>query len=289
MTIKSAVKAFALIVITVVALLGAVAAIGTYALVRPEKIGGEATPANFHLSYENVSFETADGVRLAAWYVPAAAPTKSAVIALHGYPHEKSDILPRVAFLARTYNVLLVDFRYFGGSGGAYTSLGAKETNDALAAIAYLKSRGMTIIGIYGNDIGAAIALMTLDRTNDIAAVVAESPYADLHPFFLAQYRMFGPIAPALAWATEQVAKYALGIDVAAVSPEAAVHRTRVPVLLIGSADGEVISPEHFARIKTALAGDPAAEFFIPTAVGEPEGVQFAARLQQFFDRSLSK
>ncbi|MFQ5620341.1 MAG: hypothetical protein ACE5FT_00690 [Candidatus Nanoarchaeia archaeon] len=57
----------------------------------------------------------------------------------HGYPFEKSNILPSSLFLYPQYNILLYDHRYFGESDGFYSTASLKETVDVEAAIKFTK------------------------------------------------------------------------------------------------------------------------------------------------------
>jgi pimeloyl-ACP methyl ester carboxylesterase len=254
---------------------------GIYQSVRPQKVVTPRTPTDFGLDYEDATLKTADGLALAAWYVPAKQPTDASMLVLHGYPADKGDILPRAAFLAERYNLLLVDFRYFGKSAGSYTSVGPKEVEDALAGIAYLKAKGNVHVGVYGFSMGAAVALMTLDRTADVTAVVAEAPYANLRLVSEEPYRFLGPLRTLCAWFTAKAATAFMHVDVERVSPERAAERTKVPVLLVHSREDKVIPFRHAEILQDALKGDPGAEFWFP------EGQSHGQPSEEFSKRSL--
>lgn len=102
------------------------------------------------------------------------------IILLHGYPADKGDILPSLAFLNERYNLFLFDFRYLGQSEGLYSTAGAKETDDLASAIEYLKSRGVEEVGVWGFSMGGAVALMSIKKIPEIKAVVSEASYANL-------------------------------------------------------------------------------------------------------------
>jgi dipeptidyl aminopeptidase/acylaminoacyl peptidase len=261
---------------------------GIYQSVRPQKIVSPRTPADFGLDYEDATLRTADGLALAAWYVPSKVPTDAAVLVLHGYPADKGDILPRAAFLAERHNLLLLDFRYFGKSEGSFTSAGAKEVEDALAGIAYLKAKGNGRIGIYGFSMGGAVALMALDRTTDVLAVVAEAPYANLQLISEEPYRYLGPLRKACAWLTAKAAKTFLRVDVDAASPERVAAKTRVPVLLIHSREDKVIPFRHAEILQDALKANPSAEFLFPDgqAHGDPSE-ELAKSMAEFYAKHL--
>ena len=127
-----------------------------------------------------MSFKTADGLTLRGWYIPCAKETQKTLILLHGYPADKGNILPALAFLHEDFNLLLFDFRYLGKSEGSYSTAGAKEVEDLLAAIQFLKSRGVKEVGVWGFSMGGAVALMAIEKASEIRAVISESSYASL-------------------------------------------------------------------------------------------------------------
>ena len=87
-------------------------------------------------AYEEVRFETSDGLELEGWYVPSR--NGAAVIAFPGRKGPQS----RARFLARHgYGVLLFDRRGEGESDGDPNSYGWDGDRDVKAAIAYLQSR----------------------------------------------------------------------------------------------------------------------------------------------------
>ena len=97
---------------------------------RPE-IG--ATPASAGLAYQDVTLTTADGVRLAGWYVPSS--NGAAVVLRHGAGSTRSNVLPEAEVLARHgFGVLLVDARGHGQSDGRAMDFGWHGDADIDAA-----------------------------------------------------------------------------------------------------------------------------------------------------------
>src|SRR5918992_2150442 len=191
---------------------------GFYVSIRPPKIISSITPRAYNLQYENVSFKTADGITLRGWHVPSEKKTEKTLILLHGYPADKGDILPALAFLQKDFNLLLFDFRYLGESEGSYSTAGAKEVEDLLAAIRFLKSRAITEVGVWGFSMGGAVALMATEQAPEIRAVVAESSYAKLSEMALQLFDI--PLVKhAVAYLIGLWAKLLLGIDLKDVSP----------------------------------------------------------------------
>ena len=80
---------------------------------RPPGPLGTGTPAQYGLTYQDVAFRTADGVRLSAWYIPPR--NGAAVVLLPGAGSTRTAVLGQAAVLARHgYGALLVDTRGHG-------------------------------------------------------------------------------------------------------------------------------------------------------------------------------
>jgi dienelactone hydrolase len=139
-----------------------------------------ATPSRAGLAYEDVRLRTADGVTLAAWYVPSA--NGAAVVLLHGAGSTRSDVLDQAAVIARAgFGVLMLDARGHGESGGRAMDFGWFGDADIAAATAFLEPRPDVErgrIGLVGLSMGGEQALGA-SATNDlVSAVVAEGATA---------------------------------------------------------------------------------------------------------------
>lgn len=138
-----------------------------------------AQPEDFGLKAEDVSFQSLDGIRLTAWYIPARGMARGTVVLAHGINGNRSDMLPRASFLVRDgYNTLLVDLRDHGGSGGDYAGPGYRESFDVLGAVSYVRKRERRDrIVAMGHSYGAVAALYAAAQSSDIAAVIADSAF----------------------------------------------------------------------------------------------------------------
>jgi uncharacterized protein len=141
---------------------------------------GDATPADRGLAFEEVSIRAADGVQLAAWYVPSA--NGAAVVLLGGATNTRSDEIDHAAVLARNgYGVLLLDARGHGESDGDAMLWGWFGETDVRAAVDHLTSRPDVIdgrIGAVGMSMGAEEAIGAAGSDTRIRAVVAEGASA---------------------------------------------------------------------------------------------------------------
>jgi len=260
--------------------------LGFYTTIRPKKIISHSTPQDFNLPFEEVSFK-ADKMELKGWFIPAEKDKAKTIILLHGYPADKSDILPRTLFLHNDYNLLLFDFRYLGQSQGKYTTLGIKEVDDLLAAIDYLKSRDISEVGVWGFSMGAAVALMASPDAPEVKAVVSESSYASLE-LLSHQLYIYPVLKYPLGFFTTLWGKILLGIDFKKQSPVKAAEKINIPVLLIHSENDQVFDIIHAQMLKEALKDNPEAEvIFTEDAVhGELGPVQQKA-IEDFFKNNL--
>jgi len=258
-----------------------------YLAIRPFRIVSTMTPLDLGLQYEKVTFETADKITLQAWYVPAKIATKKTIILLHGYPADKGNILPVMHFLHSYYNLFLFDFRYFGESGGAYTTVGKDEVNDLLAAVQYLKNRNIHDIGVFGFSMGGAVAIMTASRTSDIKAVVADSSYARLDWMVEDHYRLpilkevMAPLVRLWGWLF-------LGHDLKTVNPADALTKLHIPVLLIHSTDDNVIPQRHALLLQEKTAGNPRFKIISKQQLRHGEvGADYDKLILDFFRNAL--
>jgi dipeptidyl aminopeptidase/acylaminoacyl peptidase len=250
--------------------------------VRPPRIAVPLAPADFGLTVEPVTIAADDGVKLAAWLLPrAGAP---AIVLLHGYPAEKADLLPMAAALAPRFTVLLLDQRYFGGSGGRATTLGLRERRDLSRAIDFLAGRGFDHVGVFGLSLGGAVALMAAADDPRIRAVAAYAPFADLRTLAYELYGWLWYLKYPFVGLLRGWSLVFFGHDLTAVSPERAAAAITVPVLLAASREDEQIPFGHAERLRRALAKNPRTELVFTDRGrhGElPRG--FDASLVRFF------
>lgn len=260
---------------------------GFYTAIYPLKINSSITPAAYNLEYETVQFRTPDNIILQGWFIPAKKPNAKTIILLHGYGADKGNILPSRLFLNSDYNLFFFDFRYFGESGGDYSTAGADEIKDLRAAIDYLKSRGINEVGVWGLSMGGAVALMSAVQMKEIKAVVAESSYARLD-LVADNYYQIPIIRYPLGWLMRMWGYLILGYDAKTVSPMDAVSKLTIPILLFHSRNDALIPISHAVLLQSVLRANPNAEVIIIEKV--PHGgldKDYQIKVREFFGKSL--
>ena len=130
----------------------------------------------------DVSFEADDGVRLGGWWTPAETPRPAAsVIVFNGNAGNRSYRAPLAAALARRgFNVLLFDYRGYGGNAGAPSESGLIA--DARAARRYLEGRADVDprrIVLFGESIGTGPAIAAAVERPPVALVL-RSPFTSM-------------------------------------------------------------------------------------------------------------
>jgi dipeptidyl aminopeptidase/acylaminoacyl peptidase len=261
--------------------------IGFVTSIKPQKFISKTTPEDLGLEYEEVTFTTKEGIKLRGWFIPNQNEQSKTIILLHGYPADKGDILPVMSFLGKKFNLFLFDFRYLGESGGSISTAGAKETEDLLAAIGYLKSRNIDEVGIWGFSMGGAVALMTARDAPEIKAVISESSYARLDLMARELYRI--PLLKyPLSYLTGFWSKIFLGVHPKDVSPVEGVKKLDIPILLLHSKNDQVVPFKHALLLQEALIENPRANFwFEDNLVHGQLGNEYQNRILEFFEKNL--
>jgi pimeloyl-ACP methyl ester carboxylesterase len=134
------------------------------------------TPADRGYAYEDVAFETEQGLTLNAWFIPST--NGATIITVHGAGSNRATVMDEAAMLARHgYGVLMVDLEGFGDSDGRANAFGWVGARDIHAATAYLSTRSdvdASRIGGLGLSMGGEVLLQAAGESTALAAIVAE-------------------------------------------------------------------------------------------------------------------
>lgn len=161
-----------------------------WTLTHPKRAILRTNPGYWGLSYQKVSFPSAEGnLQLKGWWIPAPGARMTVVMA-HGYTaNREMDGLPGLLVAGTLHemdaNVLLFDFRGEGASPGHLVSAGVYEQWDVVGAAEYAQqhlAKGMPV-AVFGFSMGASAAILGAEDDPHIAAVIADSPYANLGPY----------------------------------------------------------------------------------------------------------
>jgi pimeloyl-ACP methyl ester carboxylesterase len=218
------------------------------------------------LQGQEFSFASLDGTPLRGLWLQGQ-PSRPALVLCHGYFRSLAEPYDLGLFLhGLGYSVLLFDFRACGKSGGRYTTLGAKEVLDVLAAVGQALGRGGQGVALLGISMGAAAAIMAAAREPRVAAVIADSPYAELEGLLEHRLRQLLPLPLLLPLGRASLrlgellaafrAREVRPADfVAAISPR--------PLLLIYGEEDSFVPPEQREEL-WQRAGEPKERWTAP-------------------------
>lgn len=147
----------------------------------PPVASGDVDRIENALGARQVTFESADGVELAGWFVPSH--NGATVVLRHGAGRSTAASAAGHAevLAAHGYGVLLTDARGHGASGGRAMDYGWYGERDIAAAVTFLlRQPGVDPgrIGVVGLSMGGEEAIGAIGLDARIAAVVAEGATA---------------------------------------------------------------------------------------------------------------
>jgi fermentation-respiration switch protein FrsA (DUF1100 family) len=191
------------------------------------------TPADLNLAFEEVAFDSRDGVRLAGWYIPHPN-ARFTLLFCHGNGGNIMHLLDSLTLLHDLgLSCLLFDYRGYGDSAGRPTEAGTYL--DARAAWDWLvreKHVPPEQIILFGRSLGGSIAAHLAGRV-PAAGLVIESAFTS-YPDIGARLYPYMPVR-LFAWFRYDTLAYLRDIH--------------CPVLLIHSRDDELVPFEYGVRL----------------------------------------
>jgi uncharacterized protein len=275
---------------------------------NPEKeINGEM-PGDYGLVYEDVEFlSVVDGTELKGWWLPAQEHSfelvysKDTIIFSHGFGDSRTKMpIKSLKLAARLtsegYNVLMYDFRNSGESGGKLTTIGYYEKYDVLSAIDFAKKKGSDNIGLLGWSMGASASILATNGSEDVMAVVADSPFSDFDSYLGDQLNYWTRLPNKLSPVLLKSAEFAFGFDYSNVSPKEVIKNNHldgnnVPILLIHGKKDNAISYLNSVELKGV---DPNIDVWLIEGVGHIRGYKhkgdiYENRLVDFYNKHLKQ
>jgi pimeloyl-ACP methyl ester carboxylesterase len=242
-----------------------------------------ATPADYGLTYEDVAFQSSDGLPLKGWFIPAEpeddGPDKVLILThpfpfnRHGFRVENQgplplfktdvDLLQIAPALHRAgYSVLMFDFRNHGESAGGLTGVGLTEYQDVLGAVEYVKGRPSLRapqIGFVSFCMGADATIIALskggDLVDDVKFLVAVQPISV--GVFLRRYMsdVYTPLSLYLVPIVDRFVQWRGGFAFEEMSPLAYAEDVKAPTLVVQARDDPWFEASDVEGIYDAIAG----------------------------------
>jgi fermentation-respiration switch protein FrsA (DUF1100 family) len=299
------VKKWLKITLIVVAAVLVVGAVGLFLAMRPQAVGlvtrpmevrdqAKEVPSDTGMPYEEVTVTTADGLKLAGWFIPGE--NGATVIAQHGYRGHRGNMLWDAAMLHRHgYSVLLSTFRAHDKSEGEVITFGVQEVQDLEAWYQYLLTRDdvdPARIGILGESMGGATGIRYTAQNPNIRALAVHSPFSSMKDTITKGVtKLTGlppfPFVPMIQfWAEREAGIRIKDLDytqsIGQISPR--------PVLIMQGGADDHVSIDSGQKQYDA-AGEPKELWFEPTAghhgLNDVAPEEYERRVVGFFDQYL--
>ena len=206
---------------------------------------------------EKLFISSYDGLRLKATFLPAEEESNKTILAVHGYRnHGEREFAAMVRFYYEMgYNVLMVDDRGHGESGGDYVCYGWQDHFDVESWIQYLIQRlgEDSEIFLYGISMGAATVMITAGDSlpPQVKGVIADCGYTNIMEQFkhVLKTTYHLPSFP-LIWLTRKVALRRAGYDIKNCDARKALEQAELPILFIHGDEDDfvptVMSEENY-------------------------------------------
>lgn len=215
------------------------------------------TPAAAGLAFEDWSFHSADGVKLAAWHIPAPG-SKTTIVMHHGYAGSRAFLVEEAAILhGMGHSLVLVDFRGSGESAGDTTTIGVDEARDVQASFDETRRKlpGQRVV-ILGQSMGAAAALRAVHLgLVEPDGLIVEAPFDTMLRTVGNRFTAMG--APAWPFANLLVywGGWLIGTDAFAHNPVDYARSVTCPAVVISGAQDRRVRPDEARAVFDALGG----------------------------------
>jgi len=271
---------------------------GAWALIMPGRrlngSKGEGEPAR-EIQVEPITATARDGTHLEGDWYPGPPGAQRTIFLIHGFAEIRDAMKGRAEYLVgQGWNVVRLDMRGYGRSGGDRASFGGREGEDLRAWLDVVEGRlGPGVFPtVWGRSMGAAIALRGAVLDARIRALILESPYARLETVVAGWLRRVGlPRVLALVLAPRIVrrARRLAGVSLSRPSPAELASRVSMPVLVLHGKQDSLV-PEGDAQRMIAAVPAGAESVEVEGAghgnVVEVGGPPLLARIAHFLDQS---
>jgi pimeloyl-ACP methyl ester carboxylesterase len=229
------------------------------------------SPGDLGLHFENLGFTVRDAagrsLKIAGWWMPAASVSQRCVVLIHGYADAKVGAIAWASLLHQAgCNILAIDLRAHGESGGKFCTGGYFERDDINQVIDQLlthRTRETGELILLGISLGAAVAAAVAAGRGDVAAVILDSPFADYRRVITAHTALLGMPRGPILQAAIACAQWISRAKFDDVRPVDTIARIRCPVLAIVGADDELLDPRDIQALRSVVETQSHSRFWL--------------------------
>jgi uncharacterized protein len=226
------------------------------------------SPGDLGLPFEEAGFDVRDSftgrpLRIAAWWIPHPQSQGRCVIFLHGYADAKVGAIAWApTWHALGWNILAIDLRAHGESGGRFCTGGYFERDDVGQVIDLLRARlpeQTRRLALFGASMGSAVAVAVAAQRDDVDAIVLDSPVPDFSHGAMIQMGRLGAPGGALRRLSVRVAQWITGARFDDVRMLNLLPRLNCPALIIAPERDALLDGDIVDRLRAAMAARPDA------------------------------
>ena len=220
------------------------------------------SPGDLGLGFEEVTFDirdeqTGEPLRIAGWWIAHPAADGKCVVLLHGYADAKVGVVAWAPLWhALGFNILAIDLRAHGESGGSVSTAGFWERHDVNQVLNRIRAERepqTRKLVLFGVSVGAAVATATAALRDDLAAVVLESPPADFRLSAMRHMDRLGAPGPLFQRLALSLAERLAHCDFAQVRPVDLIAKIRGPLMIVSPLEDPLVSDDDRAAIRQSL------------------------------------
>jgi uncharacterized protein len=240
---------------------------------------------------QEINFKDATGLRLRGWWVPSK--NRAAVVLVHGFAGDRSQLTAELAMLARHgYGVLAFDTPGHGQSEGDTVTWGRLERSALVAAIDLAASQpgvDPQRLGGLGFSMGAATLIEVAALDPRLKAIAVLGSYTSMEDVLKYDYGKWGRLTQLPARAAMESG----GVQFAGPTPLDAIAKVAPRPVLIVQGDQDHDNPPELSRQLFEAAGEPKTWWLVPGAhhgdYAQIDGPGYEQKLVFLFDGALLK
>lgn len=244
-----------------------------------------------NLNGSSVEFQSNSGSTIHGWYIPGQRGA-GAIVLMHGVRSNRLSMVERARFLSHEgYSVLLFDFQAHGESPGDHITFGYLESEDAKAAIDFIRNAAPgERIGVIGESMGGAASLLASPPLT-VNSMVIEMVYPTINDAVADRLTThLGRWAKVLSPLLLVQLKPRLGISADNLRPIDHVGKLTMPKLFIAGANDQHTTLAESRKI-FEMASEPKEFWVVPGAahvdLHNAARVEYEQRVVDFFKRTL--
>lgn len=212
-------------------------------------------------SLEHLEITSNDNLRLKGFFLKSKTKSDKLIIIIHGYTaNHYLGFQFLDLYKNENFNILLIDERSHGESEGKFATYGVREKADIKLWVEFMKEKmeNLRFIGLHGQSMGAATALMYGGKFQDVDFIIADCSYSNGEDILKYQFKEIGKLPPNHVYkAVNRLLKHRCGFSMKEVSPIKDIEDCDIPILFIHGKEDKTIpfrmSREMYERRKNEM------------------------------------